>query len=240
MLRSLGFGMVGTFVLMTAAVAATPAVSRPSPTPSLRPPTASARPVFDTAFQPRGGGGGGPRGGPGIGGGRGGPGIGGGIRGGPGIGGPGIRIGIGAPGIGIGIGPGGFGPGGFGPGGFGRGGFGPGGFGGPFPPSYPYYYQSQRIPVIESVEVVPTQSALRITDIYDGAAKRAALREGDVIVSVGKTRVQTFNELALTLANVTGPVEVTYLQAGTNKVEKTMVTPVDGKIGVGVVPVDVR
>jgi S1-C subfamily serine protease len=97
--------------------------------------------------------------------------------------------------------------------------------------------------VIESIEVLPTPNSevgLKIADLYDGAAKKAALREGDIIVAVGKARVRSFNELVLSLANVTGPVEVTYVAGSSGKVEKTIVTPVEGKIGVGVVPADLR
>lgn len=107
-------------------------------------------------------------------------------------------------------------------------------------PIYPYY---RRIPVIESVEVLPTQvteTGMRITDLYEGAARQAALREGDIIVLVGEARVRNFDDLVAALARANGPVDVTYIAGGNNKLEKTTLTPVEGKIGVGVIPVSIR
>lgn len=238
--------LVGMFAFMTAAVAATPAVSRPSPTPSLRPPTASARPFLEMPVQKGGGGGGGKGGG-----------IGGGIG----------KGGGGGFGGGMGKGPGGFGPGGFGPGGFGPGigigiGIGGRGFYGPgyypysyysypyyynYPYSYgsPYYYSpySGSFPLIQSPEVLPAPSSdagLRIVELHDGAAKAAHLRAGDTIIAVGKTRVQTFEQLAAALSAAEGELEITYIPGGSaNKLEKVLVTPVKGKIGIAVIPVDV-
>lgn len=247
MIRSIRYSLLGVFAVTIAAIENAPAQSRAAPTPPFRPPAASIRPLDDlvgtqapdgrsqlaedvlgpNAVVQKGGRGGGGRGpGPGIGGGRGpGPGFG---RG-PGvrIGGPGIRIGVGPARFGVGIGvavPL-------------RGGI--GGY-----PFYPYsVYPSYSSPLIGSPELLPAPSAetgLRIQDLYEGAARQAALRQGDIIVAVGNARVRTFNELAQTLASVKGPVEVTYLAGGTGKTEKAIVTPVDGKIGVGVVPVDLQ
>lgn len=183
-----------------------------------------------------GGGIGGQKGGGGIGGPKGGGGIGGGKSGIGGIGGPKGGIGGGIvirPGGGIGIGIGIGGPVGRRP-----------VIVNPFP-RYPYsiYPSIQPYPLVEPVEVLPvpaTETGLRIAELFDGAAKDAALREGDIIIGVGRVRVRTFDELVLSLANVTGSVEITYIAGGNGKTEKALVTPVDGKIGVGVVPVDLR
>ena len=94
--------------------------------------------------------------------------------------------------------------------------------------------------LIEIVPAIPTESGLRITELFDGAAKKASLREGDVILSIGKVRTQTFEELVNVLALVTSPVEVTYLAGGSGKTEKVVITPVDGKIGVSVVQVAIK
>lgn len=218
MIRSLPFGLVGAIAFMAAAFDAMPAVSRPDPTPSIRPPTASVRPLFDIQ---KGGGGG----------------KGGGFGGGKGFGG---GFAPGGGGISRGYYPGFYGQrfGGFG----GYYGYGLGiGIGG-YPYGYPYSYSNPSL-VSPGVEILPlpaTETALQIQEIYDGPAKKAALREGDVIIAVGKARVRNFNELVLALANVTGPVDVTYIAGGNGKTEKTTVTPVDGKIGVGVIPVDLN
>ena len=79
---------------------------------------------------------------------------------------------------------------------------------------------------------------LKITDVLDGAAKKADLRPGDVILGVGTTRTQTFEELQQALAASNKPVDIVFINSESKKVEKLSVTPVNGKIGVAVISVD--
>jgi hypothetical protein len=82
------------------------------------------------------------------------------------------------------------------------------------------------------------ESGLRITDIIDGGtAKTADLRAGDVILGVGKTRTRTFEELQKALAASKDEVDIVFINGENGKVEKLPVKPVDGKIGVAVVPI---
>ena len=82
---------------------------------------------------------------------------------------------------------------------------------------------------------------LLIDDVVaGGAAKKADLRKGDVIIGVGTTRTQSFEDLQKALASNTGNLEVVFLNAENRKMEKAKVTPVDGKIGVAVVPITLR
>jgi hypothetical protein len=82
----------------------------------------------------------------------------------------------------------------------------------------------------------PSEYGLKITDIYDGPAKTADLRAGDVILGLGETRTQSFEELQQALATAKGPTEIVFLNGESHKVEKLPITPTDGKIGVAVVP----
>lgn len=217
-----------------------------------------------TAEAQRGGGGGGRGGGfggGGFGGGRGGgfggPGMGG--FGGPGMGGMGIGGGFGGPGMGGfggpgmgGMGRGGFGPGmgGFGIGGYGYGGYGLGGYGGYW---YNTPYSTWTVPystrggyvgptVVQSSTVVPadttntTQYGLQITKVFDGGAKKADLQSGDVILGVGKTRIESFEALQAALVGAK-EVEVVFINHESKKVEKLPIKVDNGKIGVEVVPV---
>jgi len=90
------------------------------------------------------------------------------------------------------------------------------------------------------VSVTSSEWGLKITDLLDGTAKKADLRTGDVIIGVGQTRTQTFEELQAALAASKGPVDIVFINAETRKVEKLPVTPVDGKIGVAVSTVTVN
>ena len=165
-------------------------------------------------------------------GGFGGPGPGG--FGGPGrggFGGPGI--GIGGPGIGIGIGgPGGWiGPGYGGYGGYYRPGY---YYGSGYYNDYPYYNSGTYI--APATYAVNAPGGMQITEVTDdGAAKKAALRAGDIITSVGGSRTDSFEALQSALANAKGEVEVAFLNGANMKPEKTRLTPRNGKIGVAVV-----
>jgi membrane-associated protease RseP (regulator of RpoE activity) len=87
----------------------------------------------------------------------------------------------------------------------------------------------------------PASWGLRIDDVVAGsAAKKANLRRGDVIIGVGTARTQSFEDLQKALSGSSGNLEVVFLNAENRKMEKARVTPVDGKIGVAVVPVSMR
>jgi len=104
--------------------------------------------------------------------------------------------------------------------------------------------------VIEGVDTVPTTNTLpegtagdewglKVTQVMDGgAAKKADLRPGDIILGVGQTRTQTLGELQQALASARGQVEVVFINNENKKIEKIPVMPADGKIGVAVEPVD--
>jgi hypothetical protein len=79
---------------------------------------------------------------------------------------------------------------------------------------------------------------LQITDLPDGPAKKADLRKGDIILGVGQTRTQTLEDLQKALAASTGKAEIVFINGENKKVEKIPVTPVNGKIGVAVEPID--
>jgi hypothetical protein len=81
---------------------------------------------------------------------------------------------------------------------------------------------------------------LKVTKVMDGPAKKADLREGDVIMGVGQTRVQTFTELQRALASARGQVDLVFLNKDNQKMEKVQVTPDNGKLGIEVFPVDVQ
>jgi tetratricopeptide (TPR) repeat protein len=76
-------------------------------------------------------------------------------------------------------------------------------------------------------------TALRITELTEGgAAAKAGLQMGDVIVSVDGTPARTFESLVYLLGQGQSNVEIKYLSKATGKVEILSVQPVVGKIGV--------
>ena len=79
-------------------------------------------------------------------------------------------------------------------------------------------------------------AGMRISEVLEGAAKKANLHVGDIITAVGSTKTQTFDELQRALASSMGEVELTYMTPGSDKPEKTKITPMNGKIGVAVLP----
>jgi len=106
-----------------------------------------------------------------------------------------------------------------------------------FAPSYSY------VPPVNAA--VPEQVAgyewgLRITEVFDGPAKKADLRAGDVILGVGKTRTQSFEELQLALAAAGGETDLVFINNENKKVEKIPIKPEQGKIGVAVMPTELR
>src|SRR5205823_636115 len=76
---------------------------------------------------------------------------------------------------------------------------------------------------------------MKITQLDDGVAKAAGLRIGDVILQVNGAATPTFDALKAAL-QADGEVEVIFLNSENGKVEKMMLTPDNGLIGVSVVP----
>jgi hypothetical protein len=94
--------------------------------------------------------------------------------------------------------------------------------------------------VVETTTATASEWALKIDKVMDGPAKKADLREGDVIMGVGQTRTQTLAELQQALAAARGQVDIVFLNKESQKIEKVQVTPDNGKLGIEVHPVDVQ
>ena len=94
--------------------------------------------------------------------------------------------------------------------------------------------------VAETTTATASEWALRIDKVMDGPAKKADLREGDVIMGVGQTRTQTLSELQQALASARGQVDIVFLNKDSKKIEKVQVTPDNGRLGIEVHPVDVQ
>ena len=85
------------------------------------------------------------------------------------------------------------------------------------------------------------EKGMKITEVADGgAAKKAGLRAGDIIVSVGTKRVRNLDELAAALAEVKGSVDAIVIRGETGKREAISIAPETGKIGVSVVPAELN
>ena len=77
-------------------------------------------------------------------------------------------------------------------------------------------------------------TGLKITDLYEGTAKVAGLRKGDIILKVDGTRTQSFEELRATLSTGKDSVVVEFIDGTSGETDKRTI-PVDGtKIGVSV------
>ncbi len=85
-----------------------------------------------------------------------------------------------------------------------------------------------------------SESGLQITEVMDGPAKDGKLQVGDIILGIGPTQTQTFDELQSALAASKGKVEVVFINHENKNVEKLPITPINGKLGVAVVPTAVR
>jgi hypothetical protein len=85
------------------------------------------------------------------------------------------------------------------------------------------------------------ETGLQITEVLEGGtAKQADFRAGDVILGVGKNRTRTFEELKAALAASKDDVDIIFINGEDGKVEKLPVKPIEGKIGVAVVPVQLN
>jgi C-terminal processing protease CtpA/Prc len=94
-------------------------------------------------------------------------------------------------------------------------------------------------PVDDETTVSGTGYAMMIVELADdGAAARADLRVGDVLVMVGAKRVESLEDVkdALTLAKGE-KVEVVFVNAENSKLERLAVKPDGVRIGVRIEPV---
>jgi membrane-associated protease RseP (regulator of RpoE activity) len=88
---------------------------------------------------------------------------------------------------------------------------------------------------------LPEQIGMRIINVIDGgAAKKADLRQNDVILGVEDRRVNSFEELQSALAQATGEVNIIFINGENGKLERLPVTPINGKIGVAVAPIHLK
>jgi S1-C subfamily serine protease len=79
---------------------------------------------------------------------------------------------------------------------------------------------------------------MKVTEVHtDGAAGNAGLMAGDIILSVAGNRVQTFEELVAALGKSNGPMEFVFINCENQKMERMMIAPIDGKIGIATHPV---
>lgn len=86
------------------------------------------------------------------------------------------------------------------------------------------------------VEARGVEYGLRITEVFEGPAKDANLRAGDVIVGVGNKRTQTFEELQLALLS-NPQTDIVFINPDNQMIERLPVKVEDGKIGVAVMPI---
>jgi hypothetical protein len=139
-------------------------------------------------------------------------------------------------GLGFGLGYGYFGYPGYGYGYYGYPGYGYYG--------YPGYGYGSAYPIPEAPTLVPgdpnspdvpatgREKGMKITNLSaDGPAAKALLRNGDIILGVGNTRVQSLQELRSALAPLKGDAEIVFINSENGKVEKLSVKLADGKIG---------
>lgn len=154
---------------------------------------------------------------------------------GPGFGGPAFGPGFGGPGIVIGVGGGNWG------GYWGRGYYSPYYYSSPgyYYTTPSYYYSTPSYQYVTPATYVDNREwGMQITQVFDGTAKKANLRSGDIIVRVSDTRVQSFESLQTALAG-NREVEISYIDGATKKTETKRVRVDDNKIGVEVKPVPI-
>ena len=110
----------------------------------------------------------------------------------------------------------------------------------PFPYPPPIVVRPAPIIIVET-PIIATEYGMLITEqSRTGPASQAGMRVKDIILSVGGRRVQSFDQLAGALALADGPVEVVFYNSETQQTEKTLVTPVNGRIGIATEPVAIR
>lgn len=81
---------------------------------------------------------------------------------------------------------------------------------------------------------------MKITELTEGgAAKKAKLRVGDIIMSVGGKRVRDYNELRAALEKANGPVDMVIINSDLGQSQTISITPeAGGIIGASVVPAE--
>jgi S1-C subfamily serine protease len=85
------------------------------------------------------------------------------------------------------------------------------------------------------------QFGLQVTYLAEGGgAARAGIAVGDILISIGGERVQSFDEMVAAIARAGGTVEVLLARAETLEAEKVALVPVGGKCGVAVEPVEIQ
>ena len=90
------------------------------------------------------------------------------------------------------------------------------------------------LPVLKAVIPLGTATGLKITDLYEGTAKIAGLRKGDIILKVDGTGTQSFEELRATLSTGKDKVMVEYIDGTSGETDKRTVAVDDTKIGISV------
>ncbi len=88
---------------------------------------------------------------------------------------------------------------------------------------------------------LPDQIGMQIIDVIEGgAAKKADLRQNDVILGVEDRRVNSFEELQSALSQAKGEVNIIFINGENGRLERLPVVPVNGKIGVAVAPIHLK
>jgi hypothetical protein len=87
----------------------------------------------------------------------------------------------------------------------------------------------------------PVEWGLKITQLVpDGPAAKGQLQVGHIIVMAGDQRTGSFEQLTGVLGQANGPIEVIIFLEDTRQLVKAVITPVGGKIGVAVEPVQLK
>jgi tetratricopeptide (TPR) repeat protein len=85
------------------------------------------------------------------------------------------------------------------------------------------------------------ETGMKMTDVTEGgAAHEAGLRVGDIIVNVGTKRVKNLEDLTSALAAANGPVSAIVIRAESNQRETVTIAPRSGKLGIKVVPIELK
>ena len=74
---------------------------------------------------------------------------------------------------------------------------------------------------------------MKVTQVAPaGAAAKANLRAGDIILTANGKRTQSFDDLTAALAGQNEPIDIVMINGENNKLEKLRIVPANGKIGV--------
>ncbi len=108
------------------------------------------------------------------------------------------------------------------------------------PPVVVWPVRPAPIVIVETPVIVREYGMLITEESRTGPASHAGIRVNDIILSVGGQRTQSFEQLASALALANGAVEVAFYNSESKQVEKTLVTPINGRIGIATEPVEIR